>query len=192
MEQVRQRFESTRQTRDPAPLSPTAFPGAEAVDEAAAQVEIRPLFPDMRRDEYMSKSTISSKEAAANNNNMAGDYWSVSTGSEERIRPQQQPMSRDSRRFVARRDEREYESRDHEPRLRNDRSLERRTRERPANLSSRGRSQGQPPDRFDADEYEVPHSQYDDDYGERKPFRHSERQGERFLSKERKIGRAHV
>ena len=201
MERVRQRLESTRHTRDPAPLSPTAFPGADAVEEATASVEIRPLFPDMRRDEFMSKSTISSKEASANNNNnnnnnnnATGDYWSVSTASEERFRPQQQqqPMNRDSRRFVSRSDEREFESREHEPRVRNDHSLERRTRERPVKQYSKGRSQGQPSERFDADEYEVPYNQYDDGYGDRTSARHGERQGDRFLSKQRMERKPHV
>ena len=72
------------------------------------------------------------------------------------------------------------------PESRNDHSLERRTRERgPAHLQSRGRSQGPPPDRFEVDDYEVPHNQYDDGYGERTSFRHGERQGERFPPKER-------
>jgi hypothetical protein len=81
----------------PGELSPTAFPGANYVDNApSASSKSQPLFPDMRRDEFLSKSTISTKDARTNNH---VDNWSVSTSSMEHFRADQHRQKREKEKY---------------------------------------------------------------------------------------------
>ena len=186
MEEVRQRFQSSRippPEQRPAPLSPTAFPGGDLTIASAESVKAKPLFPDMRRDEYMSaKSTISTKETAT-----IGDYWSVSSAaaSEEPFRSHQPINNRgnyDRRQYESngRREDREYEDREHENRARIDHVLERRARERIPDQRSKSRTQGRPAARVNFDEYEEQTMQYDEDNDLRSKSRTQGRPAARF------------
>lgn len=143
-------------------LSPTAFPGGTNREKP-----FKPLFPDMKRDEYMSKSTISTKETGP-----AGDYWSVSSASEDAFRSSQPINNSRGNSYGRHRDANNRETREHEDRdygRRRDRRMEHapdvRRDSRPV-----GRPGRPPPPRenFHFDEVESPRgSRYDDGYGDR-------------------------